>query len=148
MLQGLAKSIVGVESKRLTGFYLAIVSLVVLLSGPARAEQLPIKTYTIADGLAHGSIVSIYQDHKGFLWFGTYEGLNRFDGYSFVTYDRRDGLPQVFINHITEDRQGRLWVATNGGAVARRAGKGTRRSTAPVMMPSVPSLPTKQCLTS
>jgi signal transduction histidine kinase/ligand-binding sensor domain-containing protein len=121
MLQALAKSIVGVESKRLTGFYLAIVSLVVLFSGPARAEQLPIKTYTIADGLAHGSIVSIYQDHKGFLWFGTYEGLNRFDGYSFVTYDRRDGLPQVFINHITEDRQGRLWVATNGGAVARLA---------------------------
>jgi ligand-binding sensor domain-containing protein len=119
MLHALTKSIVGLESKRLAGFYLTIGSLAVLLAGAAQAEQLPIRTYTIADGLAHSSVVSIYQDRKGFLWFGTYEGLSRFDGYGFVNYDRRDGLPHVFINHITEDRQGRLWVATNGGGVAR-----------------------------
>src|SRR5215510_6146311 len=119
MLDGLTKSIVGPESKRLAGFCLAIASLALLLAGAAHAEQLPIKPYTIADGLAHGSVVSIYQDRKGFLWFGTWEGLSRFDGYSFVNYDRRDGLPHVFINHITDDRQGRLWVATNGGGVAR-----------------------------
>ena len=119
MFHALTKSIVGLESKRLAGFYFTIGSLVVFLAAAAQAEQLPIKTYTIADGLAHGSIVSIYQDRKGFLWFGTFEGLSRFDGYGFVNYDRRDGLPHVFINHITEDRQGRLWVATNGGGVAR-----------------------------
>lgn len=107
------------ESKRLAGFYITIGSLAVYLTGVAQAQQLPLKTYTIADGLPHGNIVSIYQDRKGFLWFGTYEGLSRFDGYSFVNYDRRDGLPHVFINQITEDRQGRLWVATNGGGVAR-----------------------------
>src|SRR5215510_8748745 len=119
MLHALTKSIVGLESKRLASFYLAIGSLAVLLVGAARAEQLPIKTYTIADGLAHGSVNSIYQDNKGFLWFGTWEGLSRFDGYGFVNYDRRDGLPHVVINHITEDRQGRLWVGTNGGGLAR-----------------------------
>src|SRR5215470_10714970 len=119
MLHRLTKSIVGPESKRQAGFYLRIGSLAVLLARAAQAEQLPLKTYTIADGLAHGSVVSIYQDRKGYLWFGTWEGLSRFDGYGFVNYDRRDGLPHVFINHITEDRQGRLWVATNGGGVAR-----------------------------
>src|SRR4030095_16787633 len=119
MFYALTRSILGLESKRLAGFYFTIGSLAVFLAAAAQAEQLPIKTYTIADGLAHGSIVSIYQDRKGFLWFGTYEGLSRFDGYGFVNYDRRDGLPHVFINHITEDRQGRLWVATNGGGVAR-----------------------------
>src|SRR5262245_44148328 len=119
MFHALTKLIVGLESKRLAGFYFTIGSLVVLLTGAAQAQQLPIKTYTIADGLAHGRVMSIYQDHKGFLWFGTWEGLNRFDGYGFVNYDRRDGLPHVFINHITEDRKGRLWVATNGGGVAR-----------------------------
>src|SRR5262245_21659367 len=119
MFHALAKSIVGFESKRLAGFYFTIGTLAVWLTGVAQAQQLPIKIYTIADGLAHGSVVSIYQDHKGFLWFGTYEGLSRFDGYGFVNYDRRDGLPHVFINHITEDKQGRLWVATNGGGVAR-----------------------------
>jgi signal transduction histidine kinase/ligand-binding sensor domain-containing protein len=119
MLYALTRSTVELESKRLAGFYLTIGSLAVLLAGAAQAEQLPLKSYTIADGLAHSSVMSIYQDHKGFLWFGTYEGLNRFDGYGFVIYDRRAGLPHVFINHITEDRQGRLWVATNGGGVAR-----------------------------
>src|SRR5215510_14616155 len=119
MLDGLTKSIVGPESKRLAGFCLAIGSLAVLLAGVAHAEQLPIKSYTVADGLAHGSVVSIYQDRKGFLWFGTYEGLSRFGGYGFVTYDRRDGLPHSIVNHSSEDRQGRLWVATNGGGVAR-----------------------------
>src|SRR6516162_5317679 len=119
MFRGLTKSIVVLKSKRLASLYLTIGGLAVLLARAAQAEQLPIKTYTIADGLAHGSVVSIYQDRKGFLWFGTSEGLSRFDGYGFVNYDRRDGLPHVSINHITEDRQGRLWVATNGGGVAR-----------------------------
>ncbi|HZM89405.1 MAG TPA: two-component regulator propeller domain-containing protein [Blastocatellia bacterium] len=119
MLHAFTKSIVVLESKRLAGFYITIGSLAVLLAVAAQAEQLPLKTYTIADGLVHGSITSIYQDHKGFLWFGTFEGLSRFDGYGFVNYDRRDGLPHDFINHITEDRQGRLWVATNGGGVAQ-----------------------------
>ena len=119
MLHALIKSIVGIEAKRLCDFYRPIGSLIVLLASAAQAEQLPIKTYTIADGLPHGTISSIYQDHKGFLWFGTWEGLSRFDGYGFVNYDRRDGLPHVFITHITEDRKGRLWVATNGGGVAR-----------------------------
>lgn len=119
MLHGLKKSIVGVKSKRLPRFYLRIGLVAICLASTAQAERLPIKTYTIADGLAHGIVMSIYQDRKGFLWFGTWEGLNRFDGYRFVSYDRRDGLPHVFINQITEDRQGRLWVATNGGGVAR-----------------------------
>jgi hypothetical protein len=66
MLHALTKSIVGFESKRLAGFYLTIGSLAVLLAGAAQAAQLPIRTYTIADGLAHSSLVSIYRDHKGF----------------------------------------------------------------------------------
>src|SRR5215470_15448846 len=119
MLRALTKSIVGPASKRQAGFYLTIGSLAVLLATAAQAEQLPLKTFSIADGLAHGSVVSIYQDRKGYLWFGTWEGLSRFDGYRFTNYGERDGLGHVIINDITEDRRGRLWVATNGGGVAR-----------------------------
>jgi len=119
MLYALTKSIGALESKRIAGFYFMNAILAISLAGAAQAQQLPVKTYTVADGLAHGTVMSIYQDRNGFLWFGTYEGLGRFDGYNFVSYDRRDGLPHVFINHITEDRQGRFWVATNGGGVAR-----------------------------
>src|SRR5262245_16816407 len=83
------------------------------------AQQLPIKSYTVADGLAHGTITSIYQDRKGYIWFSTFEGLSLFDGYRFKNYDQHDGLPPGIVNQVSEDRDGRLWVATNGGGVAR-----------------------------
>lgn len=86
---------------------------------PVCAQQLSIRRYDVSDGLAHGTVTSIYQDAKGYLWFSTFEGLSRFDGYRFTNYDTRDGLSHPIINHVTEDRQGRLWVATNGGGVAR-----------------------------
>lgn len=66
MLHALTKAIVGLESRRLAGFYLTIIIMAVLLAIAAQAEQLPIKTYTIADGLAHGSVGSIYQTVKAF----------------------------------------------------------------------------------
>lgn len=86
---------------------------------PVCAQQLSIRRYNISDGLAHGTVTSIYQDAKGYLWFSTFEGLSRFDGYRFANYDTRDGLGHPITNHVTEDLQGRLWVATNGGGVAR-----------------------------
>jgi ligand-binding sensor domain-containing protein/two-component sensor histidine kinase len=84
-----------------------------------RAQRLNAHHYDTSNGLAHSRVNTFYQDAKGYLWFGTWEGLSRFDGYRFVSYDMRDGLGHVFINSIAEDRQGQLWVATNGGGVSR-----------------------------
>jgi hypothetical protein len=84
-----------------------------------QAQQLVIRRYDVSDGLAHNTVIAIHQDRQGYLWFGTYEGLSRFDGYRFINYEVADGLGHVMINDIAEDRQGRLWVATNGGGVAR-----------------------------
>jgi ligand-binding sensor domain-containing protein len=69
--------------------------LVALLLAPAalHATRLPIKTYTIADGLARDHILSIVPDSHGFLWFCTAEGLLRFDGYQFSNYHTEQGLP-------------------------------------------------------
>jgi ligand-binding sensor domain-containing protein/signal transduction histidine kinase len=83
------------------------------------AQQLSIRRYDVGDGLAHSRVTSIYQDAKGYLWFGTWEGLSRFDGYRFVNYGTRDGLGNSVINTMVEDRQGHLWVGTNGSGVAR-----------------------------
>ena len=83
------------------------------------AEQLPIKTYTTADGLASGYVQRIVRDSRGFLWFCTRDGLSRFDGHSFVNYTMADGLPTTTINHLLETRSGTYWVATNGGGVCR-----------------------------
>ncbi|HZB46084.1 MAG TPA: two-component regulator propeller domain-containing protein [Pyrinomonadaceae bacterium] len=86
----------------------------------ARAEQLPIRRYTVADGLAHDQVQRIVRDSRGFLWFCTLDGLSRFDGHRFHNYNKRDGLPHPTVNDLVESRRdGSYWVATNGGGVAR-----------------------------
>src|SRR5215470_8009787 len=86
---------------------------------PVCAQRLSVRRYDVSDGLAHGHVKAIHQDRKGYIWFGTLEGLSRFDGYHFTNYSERDGLGHAIVNDIAEDRQGRLWVGTNGGGVAR-----------------------------
>jgi ligand-binding sensor domain-containing protein/signal transduction histidine kinase len=88
-----------------------------LLASPAQCQQLPIRTYTTADGLPRNTIQRIFSDSRGSLWFCTGDGLSFFNGYEFITYHLKDGLPHPFINDIIEDRNGTLWVATNGGGV-------------------------------
>src|SRR5438094_461661 len=91
------------------------------------AQQLSVRRYDVSDGLAHSHVGAIHQDAKGYLWFGTREGLSRFDGYRFTNYGTREGLGNMIINAIVEDRQGQLWVATNGGGVARLIGSAAIR---------------------
>jgi signal transduction histidine kinase/ligand-binding sensor domain-containing protein len=95
-----------------------IPAFVVLSPRAARAERLPIRVYTIADGLPHDRINRIMRDSHGFLWFCTPGGLGRFDGERFVSYHEDDGLPSESVNDILEDGAV-YWVATNGGGVAR-----------------------------
>ncbi len=94
--------------------------LPVLLLSPsldARAQQLPIKTYTTADGLAHNHINRIVKDSRGLLWFCTNEGLSRFDSYTFTNFGIEQGLPVSSVNDLLETRAGEYWVATDGGLV-------------------------------
>lgn len=71
------------------------------------------------DGLSHNTVLSILQDHQGYLWVGTTDGLNRYDGYEFVVY-RHDpvdstSLSNNIIKALVEDEEGTLWVGTDGG---------------------------------
>lgn len=86
---------------------------------PARAERLPIRIYTTADGLASSVVLAIVPDSRGFLWFVTRNGLSRFDGSEFRTYTTDDGLPHPTVNHLLETSDGAYWIATNGGGVCR-----------------------------
>ena len=89
------------------------------LTGTARAERLPIKAYTTADGLAHERVTCVVSDSRGFLWFCTAHGLSRFDGHSFSTHVVPRVLPDAGINDFLETSGGVYWVATNGGGVQR-----------------------------
>jgi len=85
----------------------------------AAGEQLPVKVYTVENGLAHNRIKHIVQDSRGFLWFCTADGLSRFDGSQFVNYQLEDGLLAPSINDIVEAGDGTYWVATNSDGVFR-----------------------------
>ncbi len=87
------------------------------VSSVASAQQLPLKTYTTADGLAHNSVNRIVKDSRGFLWFCTEEGLSRFDGYTFTNYGVEQGLLHRNVTDFLETRAGEFWVATYGGLV-------------------------------
>jgi ligand-binding sensor domain-containing protein/signal transduction histidine kinase len=85
------------------------------VAGLADAEQMPLRVYTIVDGLAHNEILRIVGDSRGFLWFATSDGLSRFDSHSFTNYTTADGLPHRLVRDVLESRRGEYWVATGGG---------------------------------
>ncbi|HMX51016.1 MAG TPA: two-component regulator propeller domain-containing protein [Cyclobacteriaceae bacterium] len=59
---------------------------ILLIAQPVFAQDFSVTRYDVSDGLVDNSVVSITQDHQGFMWFGTREGLNRFDGKTFASY--------------------------------------------------------------
>ena len=88
-------------------------------SGGAKLRKLEFWHLTTDDGLSQGYVDAILQDHRGFMWFATRDGLNRYDGNAFVVYknnaDDPGSLSSNFIQDIVQDNHGYLWVATNAG---------------------------------
>lgn len=78
---------------------------------------------SIEDGLSQSSVHVILQDSRGFMWFGTQDGLNRYDGYTFKTYkpdpDVSNSLGDRWILSMLEDRDGFLWIGTRLGGLNR-----------------------------
>jgi diguanylate cyclase (GGDEF)-like protein len=97
----------------------ALVLALSLTANTANADQAPrFARLTVEDGLSQNSVGDIVQDRLGFLWFGTQEGLNRYDGYRFVVHRARNEpgfLRDHNITALIEDRRGDLWAGTSGG---------------------------------
>lgn len=85
----------------------------------SRAQQFFFTNYPIEKGLSQSVVNCIYQDSRGYIWVGTQNGLNRFNGYNFeiYSYDPADSasLSNSWIYSIDEDKQGNLWIGTKGG---------------------------------
>jgi signal transduction histidine kinase/ligand-binding sensor domain-containing protein/DNA-binding response OmpR family regulator len=83
------------------------------------SDSIPITRLNIDRGLSNNSVRCIFQDHNGFMWFGTYDGLNRYDGYDFKVFrnvlEDTNSLPHNFIYVITEDSIYNLWIGTGQG---------------------------------
>ncbi len=78
----------------------------------ARTAELKIeRTLTQADGLASDTVLTVFEDSHGTVWFGTTDGLTRYDGKNFQTFTTEDGLAKNTIGLIFEDQRGMLWCA-------------------------------------
>ncbi|WP_031426764.1 hybrid sensor histidine kinase/response regulator transcription factor [Flavimarina sp. Hel_I_48] len=95
-------------------FYLLMLVTVFEVQGQSHSFH----HYRVEDGLSHNSVVSMLQDERGFMWFGTKDGLNRFDGYSYKVFQHKAGdstsIGSNFIRCLKEYNH-TLWVGTDTG---------------------------------
>lgn len=100
-------------------------SLIVILSFSTSisAQTIKLNQLTINDGLSSGNVNCILQDSRGFMWFGTDNGLNRYDGYEFTIYKSN---PQIsnsiggnLIRCLFEDSQSNLWIGLKGDGLSK-----------------------------
>jgi ligand-binding sensor domain-containing protein len=77
-------------------------------------EQMNFKNITIEEGLTQETVEALFQDSKGYIWIGTNDGLNRYNGYQFKVYrveeDNKNSLVNNYILDIKEDKYGNIWV--------------------------------------
>jgi len=79
------------------------------------------KSLTVDDGLSHGIVSCITQDNFGFMWFGTPDGLNRYDGAKFLTYRKSDSIPYPIGSNeiicLKSDKNGMTWIGTRNAGL-------------------------------
>ncbi|MBN2707605.1 MAG: GAF domain-containing protein [Calditrichaceae bacterium] len=102
--------------------WIILINSLILISGIfAQSVNYKFDEITIDDGLSQSTVFSIVQDHTGYLWIGTQDGLNRYDGRNIKIYltDNRDStsLSDTWISKIIEDKFGCLWIGTQSGGL-------------------------------
>ncbi len=98
---------------------LILISLIRAVNVHAQKNDIKFEHISLEQGLSQSSVYCILQDSKGFMWFGTQDGLNKYDGYSFTVYKHDPQEPQSLshnrVHSIYEDQSGVLWIGTGDG---------------------------------
>jgi serine phosphatase RsbU (regulator of sigma subunit)/ligand-binding sensor domain-containing protein len=103
-----------IKTAIILGFFL------LLLSNPLHAQDLiNFSHLSIQDGLSNRNVLSVFQDHYGFMWFGTNDGLNRYDGEKITVYKNdpldTNSISSNIVISIYEGKDGELWICTLNG---------------------------------
>jgi ligand-binding sensor domain-containing protein/two-component sensor histidine kinase len=103
-------------------YTLTFLFVLVVLSVYGQSPVLYFRNLNTGNGLSHNKVNCILQDRRGFLWIGTDDGLNRYDGHRFQTYRHNADSSSVSGNIVTdllEDKNGVLWISTADGGLTR-----------------------------
>lgn len=105
---------------------LAACVLLCCVSSAYAAAPMQFARLNAEQGLSAGGVMAIHQDAQGFMWFGSEDGLDRYDGYAIKHYvhdrDQPKSLPDNWIAALAEDSQGTLWIGmSSAGVVARQS---------------------------
>jgi signal transduction histidine kinase/ligand-binding sensor domain-containing protein/DNA-binding response OmpR family regulator len=122
MLNTLRKTRYYLNYKLVITFFFSVVILCAVNFGlKGQAKNLYFENYSIDNGLSNNVVHCIMQDSRGWMWFGTSQGLNRFDGYKFTAYrnnpDDNKSLMSDLVRSIFEDKKGNLWIGTENGGL-------------------------------
>jgi signal transduction histidine kinase/ligand-binding sensor domain-containing protein len=100
---------------------LALTRVLPAWASDLRATSVPFEHLGVDQGLSENAVIAIAQDSQGYLWFGTRDGLNRYDGYSFTTFtpqpNDENSLADGFVTALHVDREGILWIGTFHGGL-------------------------------
>ena len=120
-----------IRKKKVNFFPIFFISLSIIVSMNLYADQnfdwtsikhqVKFEHLTTKHGLSQSSVLCIVHDSRGFMWFGTEDGLNMYDGYEFKIFRPEPENPYSITNNrifaLHEDREGILWIGTNGGGL-------------------------------
>ncbi len=105
--------------KRYTYYFLVLGLILDTSSGILAQEGMIFESFRQKDGLSNNFVTNIFQDHQGFIWIGTENGLNRFDGHHFLKFrhNQQDtqSINNSWIGNLYEDSRHNLWVGARGG---------------------------------
>lgn len=107
------------KNKFLIAFLIFSMIFLNISSLPSAKSSLVFKNITIEDGLSQATVEAIMQDSKGYMWFGTNDGLNRYNGNDYKVYrkekDSKSSISNNYIFDLKEDKYGNIWIATKSG---------------------------------
>ncbi len=114
----------GINKNKFIGpIYLFFLLFNLAASGQGQSTEIRFEHLTVNEGLSENAATWIIQDSRGFIWIGTHDGLNKYDGYKFTIYknspDDKNSISDNAISALCEDRDGMLWIGTIGEGLNR-----------------------------